>query len=351
MPVIDLRSDTLTVPTAGMLEAMGKAEVGDDVWGEDPTVKALEEEAAARLGHEAAVFCPSGTMTNQIALQVHLKPGDEVICAPEAHIYNYEGGGIAANAGASVRFPPSDRGRFTAEAAASCVQPEDPHFPRTRLIAVEDTCNRGGGAIWPTAELDRLRHLGDQRGLSLHLDGARVFNRLVAIGDDPVAYGSRFDSVSVCLSKGLGAPVGSVLVGSAPFVREARRVRKRMGGGMRQAGYMAAAGLYALRHHVDRLRDDHAHAQAIAAALVRTGVADSVLPVETNIVIFAPRPDLGVDSVLERLKGRGIRAAGMAGRVRMVTHLGVTGDDVRAIEAALGAIAEETSPSSARSST
>ena len=335
MRTIDLRSDTLTVPTAGMLDAMMRAEVGDDVWGEDPTVRALEEEAAERLGCEAGLFCPSGTMTNQVALRVHLRPGDEVICAPEAHIYNYEGGGIAANAGASVRFPPTDRGRFTAEAAAACVQGDDPHYPRTRVISVEDTCNRGGGSVWDAAELDGLRTLCDAHGLAFHLDGARVFNRLVATGDDPATYGARFDSISVCLSKGLGAPVGSVLLGARDFIHDARRVRKLMGGGMRQAGYMAAAGLYALRNHVDRLRDDHARAARLAAALERSPAVSKVLPVETNIVIFEPAPQIGVDAVLGRFGDHGIRAAGMAGRVRLVTHLGVTDADVDAVVAAI----------------
>lgn len=328
MRTIDLRSDTLTVPTPGMLDAMMRAEVGDDVWGEDPTVRALEEEAAERLGCEAGLFCPSGTMTNQVALRVHLRPGDEVICAPEAHIYNYEGGGIAANAGASVRFPSSDRGRFTAEAAAACIQGDDPHYPRTRVVAVEDTCNRGGGAVWDAGELDALRTLCDAHGLAFHLDGARVFNRLVATGDDPPNYGARFDSISVCLSKGLGAPVGSVLLGSRAFIRDARRVRKLMGGGMRQAGYIAAAGLYALRNHVDRLRDDHARAARLAAALQRSPAVTRVLPVETNIVIFEPSPEVGVERFLGRLADHGVRAAGTAGRIRLVTHLGVADDDV-----------------------
>lgn len=342
---VDLRSDTLTVPTSAMLDAMMRAEVGDDVWGEDPTVRALEETAAGMLGHEAGLFCPSGTMTNQIALRVHLRPGDEVICAPEAHIYNYEGGGIAANAGASVRFPRSDRGRFTAEAAAACVQPNDPHHPRTRLVAVEDTCNRGGGAVWDPADLDALRRLCDARALAFHLDGARLFNRLVATGEDPPAYARRFDSVSVCLSKGLGAPVGSVLLGSRDFIEEARRKRKLMGGAMRQAGYLAAAGLHALHHHVDRLADDHARARALEAALKRTGIAATILPVETNIVIFEPRPGLQADALVAALGRLGVKVAGMAGRVRMVTHLGVTDEGVEQVVAALDQLSGAALPS------
>lgn len=338
MRTIDLRSDTLTRPTPAMLEAMMRAEVGDDVWGEDPTVRGLEREAAERLGGEAGLFCPSGTMTNQVALRVHLSPGDEVICAPEAHIYNYEGGGIAANAGASVRFAASDRGRFTAASAAACIQADDPHYARTRLVAVEDTCNRGGGTIWNARELDALRALCDDRGLALHLDGARVFNRLVATNEDPAAYGARFDSISVCLSKGLGAPVGSVLIGSRDFIKEARRVRKLMGGGMRQAGYLAAAGLYALRHHVERLRDDHERAQRLAAALRASPAVSDVLPVETNIVIFEPVG--GAPAFLQPMAERGVRAAGMVDKVRWVTHLGVTDEDIDHVLRAL----EQVSP-------
>lgn len=335
MTTVDLRSDTFTLPTPPMLEAMMRAEVGDDVWGEDPTVRALEAQAADRFGHEAALFCSSGTMTNQIALRVHLRPGDEVICAPEAHIYNYEGGGIAANAGASVRLPAADRGRFTARSAAACIRPDDPHHPCTRLIAVEDTCNQGGGSVWRRAELLAMRELCDSAKLGLHLDGARVFNRLVATGDDPRVYGRTFDSISMCLSKGLGAPVGSVLIGSRPFIDQARRVRKRMGGGMRQAGYLAAAGLYALENHVDRLADDHRRARRLAEILEHSPKIDSVLPVETNIVIFAPNPNLGVTACLAHLEAASIRATGMNDRIRFVTHLGVDDAGIETVVRAL----------------
>ncbi|MEO1230095.1 MAG: GntG family PLP-dependent aldolase, partial [Myxococcota bacterium] len=265
--VVELRSDTFTKPTPEMLEAMLRAEVGDDVWGEDPSVRALEELASRRFGQEAGAFFPSGTMANQAALAVHLRPGEEVICADAAHIHLYEGGGIAANAGATTHLVASDRGRFKAEAAEAAIKPDDPHAPRTRLIAVEDTCNRGGGAVWEDQDLDALAALARSRSLGLHLDGARVLNRIVARNDDPAVYGRRFDSISVCLSKGLGAPVGSVLLGTARFIGEARRVLKRLGGGLRQEGYLAAAGIYALDQHVSRLADDHRRARDLAAAL------------------------------------------------------------------------------------
>jgi threonine aldolase len=333
MTWIDLRSDTLTKPTPAMLAAMASAEVGDDVWGEDPTVTALEERAAAMFGHEAGLFCPSGTMTNQIAIRVHVATGDEVICSTDAHVYQYEGGAIAATSGASVRLLAGDRGRFTAAEVEAAIHPDDPHYPRSRLVAVEDTANRGGGACWHTEELDRIREVCTRRGLALHLDGARVWNRLVAKGDDPVAYARRFDSISVCLSKGLGAPVGSVLLGRRDFIHAARRVRKRLGGGMRQAGYLAACGLFALDHHVARLAEDHRRARDLEAALAQTRGVVRVLPVETNIVIAEVA---SVDAFLAHLKARQVLAAGMGpGRVRFVTHLGVDDAAVARVLSAL----------------
>lgn len=336
--MIDFRSDTLTKPTAAMLEAMMNADVGDDVWGEDPTVQALESKAAAIFGKEAALFCPSGTMANQIAIAVHVRPGDEVICSTEAHVYNYEGGGIAANSGASVRLLSGPRGTFTADDVRAAIQGDDPHYPNSRLVVVEDTSNRGGGAIWSSDTLDAIAGVCRQHGLALHLDGARVFNRLVKTGDDAKTYGQRYDSISVCLSKGLGTPVGSVLIGTSRFVHQARRVRKRFGGGMRQAGYLAAAGIYALDNNVARLAEDHARARRLAEALERSAVVDTVLPVETNIVIFEPVADVAVADCLDQLKASSVLAAPMGARgVRFVTHLGVddAGIDeaVRVIEA------------------
>ena len=323
--LVDLRSDTVTQPTAGMREAMFSAEVGDDVMGEDPSVNALESRLAALLGQPAAVFCPSGTMTNQIAIAVHCRPGDAVICSEDAHIHHYEGGGPAANAGASVRLVGGHRGRFDVETARQAILPDDPHFPRPTVLAIEDTCNRGGGAVWNNAAIDGLRGLCDEMELSLHVDGARLFNRLVACGDVPSVYGRRFDSISVCLSKGLGAPVGSVLLGSADFVHRARRIRKRLGGGMRQAGYLAAAGLYALEHHVDRLAEDHRRAARLAEVLAASPKVVSVVPPDTNIVLFQPGPGATVASWLAHLKAAGILAGAMGPQhVRLVTHLQVT---------------------------
>lgn len=330
-PRIDFRSDTVTRPTPGMLEAMTRAEVGDDVMGDDPNVNALEAEAAARFGKEAAVFCPSGTMTNQIAIRAHTRPGDEVLCSGQSHIYNYEGGGIAANAGASVRLLGDETGRFTAAAVEAAIQPDDPHCANTALVAIEDTCNRGGGVTWDRAEIARIHEVCAQHDLRFHLDGARVFNRLVAVGDDVKAYAAPFDSISVCLSKGLGAPVGSLLIGSAALVHRARRLRKMMGGGMRQAGYLAAAGRYALEHHVERLAEDHAHARRLGEALTDSPWARAVRPPETNIVLFEPAEDLTPAACVEALAQRGLLSAPMTRFVRLVTHLDV---DAAGIDAA-----------------
>lgn len=336
--MIDLRSDTLTKPTPAMLEAMSSAEVGDDVWGEDPTVQALEAKLATMLGQASGVFCPSGTMANQIAIAVHAGPGDEVICSADAHVYNYEGGGIAANAGASVKLLAGRRGMFTAADVEAAIHGDDPHYPRSALVCVEDTSNRGGGAIWSSTELDAIAASCAARGLPLHLDGARVFNRLVATGDDPATYGRRFTSISVCLSKGLGAPVGSVLLGDAAFCGKARRVRKRFGGGMRQAGYLAAAGIHALDHHVERLAEDHRRAAELARSLERRDAIEAVLPVQTNIVIFRPKAEVGVKRVLEHLREHGVLAAPMGDGVRFVTHLDFSESDLDATRAAIAAL-------------
>ncbi len=334
---VDLRSDTVTRPTPGMLAAMQAAEVGDDVMGEDPTVRALESKVAALLGQPAGVFCPSGTMTNQIALAVHCRPGDEIICSADSHIYHYEGGGLAATSGASVRLLAGHRGRFEVEAVRRSILPDDPHFPRTRVVAIEDTCNRGGGTIWDNAVIDGLRTVCDEAGLAFHVDGARLFNRLVARGDVPSMYGRRFDSISICLSKGLGAPVGSVLLGSEDVIHQARRVRKRLGGGMRQAGYLAAAGIYALEHHVDRMSEDHRRAAILAQVLASSPKVASVVPPDTNIVLFEPGPGATVASWLAHLKAHGVLAGGMgAHHVRFVTHLEISD---RAIERVCDAIA------------
>ncbi len=322
--MIDLRSDTVTRPTPAMREAMLRAEVGDDVFGEDPTVIALEQRMAAHFGHEAGLFCTSGTQTNQIAINVHTRPGDEVLCDEGAHIYRYEGGGLMANSGVSVRLIAADRGRFTAERVEEAINDAgNPHLARTRVVNVENTSNRGGGSVWELAEVERIGAVCRKHGLALHLDGARIFNAMAVDGRAPAEWGRLFDSVSICLSKGLGAPVGSVLVGPRDFIHQARRVRKRLGGGMRQAGILAAAGLYALDHHVDRLREDHARARVIGAALQRCPFVASVMPVETNIVVFTVQ-DLEVTDLLSRLRALNIAAVQFGpGMVRVVTHLDV----------------------------
>jgi len=331
--MIDVRSDTVTRPTPAMLQAMMAAEVGDDVFGEDPTVQQLQQRAAELFGMEAALFCPSGTMTNQIAIRVHTRPGDEVICDELAHIYLYEGGGIAANSGASVRLLKGDRGRFTAEQVRQHInRRDDVHAAWSRLVAIENTVNKGGGACWNLAEIRGIRAVCDEHGLALHLDGARLFNALVARGESPKDYGHLFDTISICLSKGLGAPVGSLLLGSREIIAKAHRYRKMMGGGMRQAGYLAAAGLYALDHHVQRLREDHEKARTIERELRALSYVADVLPVETNIVIFSLVDGLSPARFLEKLRSHGVRASSMGGQtIRFVLHLDVGNEQVGSI--------------------
>lgn len=324
-PLIDLRSDTVTRPTPAMREAMLRAEVGDDVFGEDPTVNALEERLAAMFGHEAAVLCPSGTMTNQIAINVHTRPGDEVICEEGAHVYRYEGGGMMATSGCSVKHVPADRGRFTAKAVIEAVNDRSAaYLANSRMVVVENTANRGGGAIWDMAAVRRIREACDAHDLRLHLDGARLFNAMAVDGSAATQWGALFESLSICLSKGLGAPAGSVLIGPAPFIHQARRVRKRLGGGMRQAGILAAAGLHALEHHVARLPDDHLRARRIGEALHTMPRVDEVMPVVTNIVIYTLREGHSAADHVAALAREGIRCLAIGPRqVRMVTHLDV----------------------------
>ena len=329
--LVDLRSDTVTVPTAAMRDAMNAAPVGDDVFGEDESINALQDRCAALTGHEAALFCPSGTMTNQIAIQVHTRPGDEVICDRLSHIYNYEGGGIARNSGASVRLLHGDRGRYRLEDMMANVNPADSHYARTSLVAVEDTCNKGGGAVWDILELQRLSAECRKRGMGFHLDGARVWNAWVQRGEwgDPERlrdYGQLFDSMSLCLSKGLGCPVGSVLVGPKEFIAEAHRSRKVLGGGMRQAGVLAAAGLYALDHHVARLEQDHRHALLLGEVFEAHADIAGVDPVETNIVIFTLPQENSAD-VVQAFARMGIACFAFGpDKVRLVTHLDMTSE-------------------------
>lgn len=322
--IIDYRSDTVTKPTPGMLDAMMHAGVGDDVFGEDPSINELEQKAARLFGMEAGLFCPSGTMTNQIAIKCHTRPGDEVIVDENAHVYQYEGGGIAFNAGASVKLLAGDRGRITAAAVRQAINPDDVHKARTSLVCLENTSNRGGGSCYDLSEIKKIRKVCQEHGLGLHLDGARLFNALVAKGEEPIQYGELFDSISICLSKSLGCPVGSLLLGKHAFIKQARRIRKVFGGGMRQAGFLAAAGVYALDHHISRLAIDHEHAQRIGEALNKSSFVKKVLPVETNIIIFELDSDTA-PALVANWKEKGLLSYAIApNRVRLVVHLDIT---------------------------
>jgi len=327
--LIDLASDTVTRPTPPMLEAMTTAPVGDDVFGADPTVNALQEKAADMFGMEAALFCASGTMTNQIALNVHGRPGDEVICHQLAHIYVYEGGGIMANSGMSVRLVGAKDGTLTATEVAGAVSAADIHAARSRIVAIENTSNKGGGTCLPLGDLEAIGEVARRKRLAYHLDGARLFNALVATGEAVRDYGRLFDSISICLSKGLGCPVGSLLLGDRDFIRESLRVRKRFGGGWRQAGFLAAAGIYALDHHIDRLAEDHDKARRIGGCLESLPWVASVKPVQTNIVIFHLSEPSRADACVRALGAAGIRLIHLgAGTVRAVAHLDVSAEDI-----------------------
>jgi threonine aldolase len=313
-----------------MREAMMQAKIGDDVFGEDPSVNDLESLTASMFGMESALFCPSGTMTNQIAIKCHTQPSDEVICDVLSHVYLYEGGGIAANSGCSVRLLQGDRGRITAEMVRNAINPEDIHKPISRLVSLENTANRGGGSCYNFNDIQSIRDVCSTFGLGLHLDGARIFNALVAKNETAQQYGEIFDSISICLSKGLGAPVGSLLIGKSEFINKARRVRKLYGGGMRQAGFLAAAGIYALNHHIDRLEEDHIHAKLIESALKKKDFVGSILAVETNILIFEVKGKYTAPILSAILKEKGILAISISPtQIRFVLHLDVTPDQVQ----------------------
>lgn len=308
-----------------MLEAMASAKVGDDVFGEDPTVNQLEEKAAGMFGMEAALFCPSGTMTNQIAIKCHTQPGDEVICDENSHVYQYEGGGIAFNSGASVRLLHGDRGRITANQVISAIQPDDPHRPHSSLVCLENTSNRGGGSCYDFEEIKKIQQVSKEKNLKFHLDGARLWNALVAKNESPKQYGEIFDSISVCLSKSLGCPVGSLLISNKEFIKKARRIRKVFGGGMRQAGFIAAAGIYALENNIKRLSEDHERAGRIANAIEKKKFTKEVLPVETNIIIFELNDELTAPQLVKDLKEKDIYGYAISEtRVRLVVHLDIT---------------------------
>jgi threonine aldolase len=327
--IIDLRSDTVTRPSREMLNYMFKAEVGDDVFGDDPTVNFLEEKMAVMFGKEAALFCPSGTMTNQIAMKAHTQPGDEIICDSTSHVYNYEGGGIAFNSGCSVRLINGDRGRMKPWQILENINPDNVHNPRTRLVVAENTSNKGGGSIYEINDLEGIGKVCHANGLFLHLDGARLFNALVETGEKPEAYGKIFDSISICFSKGLGAPVGSILIGSNNFIYKARRIRKVFGGGMRQAGYLAAAAIYAIENNVRKLKDDHRRAKELGSFLGSMNYVTEVLQVQTNIIIFSLVNNYKQDEFLNLLGQKGLLAVGFGPqKIRLVTHLDFTDEMV-----------------------
>ena len=324
---VNLISDTVTKPTKGMLNAMVTADVGDDVFKTDPSVNALEEMLAGLFGMEAALFFPSGTMANQTAIKLHTVPGDQLICDKYAHVYNYEGGGVSFNSGVSCRLVDGHRGMITASQVEEAINPPDfYHSPRTALVCIENTTNKGGGACYEFDELLAIREVCNAHGLRYHLDGARIWNALAVTGESPEKYGAIFDTISVCLSKGLGCPVGSVLLGSKAAMHEAMRVRKVLGGGMRQAGFLAAAGIYALNHHRERLKEDHRRARELGETLETLDFVANVAPVSTNIVIFETKEaTMPAARCIEKLGDKEIRLIGMGqGKIRMVTHMDYT---------------------------
>lgn len=327
--MIDLRSDTVTKPSKFMKQYMMEAALGDDVFQDDPTVQKLENKTAKLFGKEAGLFCPSGTMTNQIALMVYLRPGDEVICSSEAHIYNYEGGGIARNSSASVRLINRKSGIIYLDEIIDNINPDDIHYPVSKLVALENTCNRGGGNCYPLEEIEKISKYCQSHKMPMHLDGARLFNALVETKTSSIIMGSFFDSLSICFSKGLGAPVGSVLIGTKEFIHKARRVRKVLGGGMRQAGMLAAAGIYALENNIDRLSVDHSNAQLIAKALEKCTWIEKVMNVETNIIIGYVKDEFSNEDFINKLAENNILIIPFGkGKIRMVTHLDINESDV-----------------------
>lgn len=323
--MIDFRSDTVTRPSKEMQEAINSAKVGDDVFREDPSINELEKKASEMFGKEAAIFCPSGTMTNQIAIKCHTQPGDEVICDESSHIYQYEGGGIAFNSGVSVKLLYGNRGRVTATQVKEAIQPDDVHRAHTSLVSLENTSNRGGGSCYNFEDIKEIKKVCTENGLAFHLDGARLWNAMVAKNETPLQYGQAFDSISICLSKSLGCPVGSLLIGSEAFIKKARRIRKVFGGGMRQAGFLAAAGIYALDKNINRLSIDHKHAALLAETIAKKSFVKEVLPVETNIVIFELKENITAPQLVAQLKTHDILGYAIApNRVRLVTHLDVS---------------------------
>lgn len=349
--IIDLRSDTVTKPTKAMLEAMFNAEVGDDVFGEEPTVIALEQKVAQLFGKEAGLYCPSGTMTNQIAINVHTQPGDEVLCDVTAHIYNYEGGGIARNSGVQAKLIHGKNGKISPQQVIESINPDYDWLTRSSLVCIENTGNKSGGGYYTLAQMQDIAKVCKQYNLGYHLDGARIFNAIIelvevtldtnaqkqkAIEDQALLIGACFDSISICLSKGLGAPVGSVLLGTKEFIKKARKTRKVFGGGMRQAGYIAAAGIFALDNNVVRLKEDHQRAKHLASVISNLSYVENILPVETNIVIFDLNENRDPNEFLLKLSEHNIKASGFGKQaIRFVTHLNFTDDMLLKVEEVL----------------
>ena len=323
--IIDLRSDTVTKPSKLMLETMMQAKVGDDVFKEDETVNTLESKVAEMFGKEQALFFPSGTMANQTALKLHTNPGDQVICDKYAHIYNYESGGASFNSGISCKLIDGNRGMFTAEQVEEAINPDAYYYSKTSLVEIENTTNKGGGACWDFDEIKKIKAVCENNNLGLHLDGARLWNALVVKNENTKQYGEIFDTISVCLSKGMGCPVGSVLVGNSEIMNDAIRIRKLFGGNMRQAGYLAAAGLYALENNIDRLKEDHKKAIEIGKELTKLSIVKIVEPIETNIIIFELNDDVDEKDFVQKLTKNNIHIISMgSGKLRMVTHLDYT---------------------------
>jgi threonine aldolase len=324
--IVDLRSDTVTVPTKKMLDSMMDSKVGDDVYGEDPTVNLLQTKVASMFGKKVGLFFPSGTMANQTAIKLHTNPGDQIICDKYSHIYNYEGGGASFNSGVSFNLIDGHRGMFTSEQALNSINPKDfYHSPLSKLIAVENTTNKGGGACWDIAELKKIQKVANTNNLGMHLDGARIWNAIVHKNDDPLEIGEIFDTISVCLSKGLGCPIGSVLIGDSDIMSNALRIRKILGGGMRQAGYLASAGIYALENNINRLSEDHQRAHEIGEVLAKSKYVKSVEKIETNIVIFELNKEINEMSFIDKLNNLNIKLISMgSNKLRLVTHINYT---------------------------
>lgn len=325
--IVDFRSDTVTQPTDEMKEAMFSAKVGDDVFGDDPTVNELESYVSNLFGVDAAVFCPSGTMTNQIAIKLHTNPPGELICDETSHVYKYEGGGIGFNSGLATKLVAGKNGQINVELIKSAINPDDIHFPETQLVSLENTCNKGGGTIYSVENIKSIGEFCNEKSLKYHLDGARVFNAIVESNYSTKDLGEAFDTISICLSKGLGAPVGSLLLGNKADINKARRLRKIFGGGMRQAGILAAGGLYALKNNIERLKDDHVRAKALGAELLGVDWIKQVWPVYSNIIVFEVQDSVDLQKLILKLDSEGLRVSAFGPQqIRLVTHLDINDD-------------------------